>query len=263
MNASDPPAVLFEQQGCVAIITLNRPQAINAINNEVRASLPEAIRRADRDPAVRVSILRGAGDRGFCAGADIKELNSFHTLERRNSLVHEAWIDALDKSRKPVIAAIHGFCLGGGLEIATACDIRMATHDAVFGFPEVGLGLITGAGGSQRLVRLVGLSRALDLFITTDRVDAREAWRIGLVTRLLDAGRDLQAEAMTLAQRIAQLPPAAVCYAKEAMRRGSELPSDAGRRLEVDLFALLMTTRDRVEAANAFREKRPPRFTGD
>lgn len=263
MTKVENMAVLYEREGAVARITLNRPQSINAINNDIRRGLPEAIQRADADPDVRAMVLLGAGERGFCTGADIKELNAFDSiLERRQSLVHAGWIDALDNARKPVIAGIHGYCLGGGLEIATACDIRIASQSAVFGFPEVGLGLITGAGGSQRLVRLVGLARALDMFVTTDRIGTQEAWRIGLVTRLVENDNEVLHAATTLAQRVALLPPSAVCFAKEAMRRGSELEPEAGRRLEVDLFALLMTTQDRIEAVNAFKEKRKPVFIG-
>jgi len=261
MTQAEKTAVLYNCVGSVARIALNRPQSINAINNDIRRSLPAAIHKADNDPNVRVIVLLGTGERGFCAGADIKELSSFDSIiERRQSLVHTGWIDALDNARKPVIAGIHGYCLGGGLEIATACDIRLASRSAVFGLPEVRIGLITGAGGSQRLVRLVGLARALDMFITTDRLDAQEAWQFGLVTRLVDADEQVAAAAMELAQRIALLPPSAVCFAKEAMRRGSELEPGAGRRLEVDLFALLMTTQDHIEAVNAFKEKRKPVF---
>jgi enoyl-CoA hydratase/carnithine racemase len=168
----------------------------------------------------------------------------------------------LERFSKPVIAAIHGFCLGGGLELALACDIRIAAAGSVFGLPEVNLGLIPGGGGTQRLPRIVGLGRAPDLLLTADRIDAQEALRIGLVSRLVPEGADLLAQARQVAQRIAAKPPAAAAAVKEAARVGSTLDLAAGMRLEKDLFALLLATEDKLEAAAAFREKRAPLFTG-
>jgi enoyl-CoA hydratase/carnithine racemase len=172
------------------------------------------------------------------------------------------WIEILDRVRKPVIAAIHGYCLGGGLEISMACDIRVAAPNAVFGLPETGLGLIPGGGGTQRLPRIVGLGRALDLLLTGDRIDAAEALRIGLVSRLAVSNEGLIDEVQALAERIAAKPANATAYAKEAARDGLELDLRAGLKLEKDLFVLLMSTGDRKEAAAAFKEKRPPVFTG-
>lgn len=254
--------IMLERRGRVAWITLNRPDAMNSINNAVRDQLPKAVRAADADPEVRVIVLRGAGPRAFCAGADIKEFSaSVPAIQRRQTLVHDAWIEAIDRARKPVIAAIHGFCLGGGLEIAVACDIRIAARGSTLGFPEVGLGLITGAGGAPKFLRIVGLGRAMDMMLTTERIAAEEAHRIGLVSRLVDSDK-LEEEVMKVAEKIANLPPLAVEFAKEVIKKGFDSDLATASRLEGDLFALLLTTNDRLEAAAAFKEKRAPKFTG-
>src|SRR5512134_452463 len=185
MHATGYESIAVEARDGVAWVTLNRPDAINAINNAMRRELPAALRALDEDPAVRVIVLRGAGPRGFCAGADLKEEREAVTpASARSRWASPSWIQAFDQVAKPVVAAIHGYCLGGGLEVALACDLRIASADAVFALPETGLGLIPGGGGTQRLPRLVGLARALDLLTTGDRIDAAEAWRIGLITRL-------------------------------------------------------------------------------
>jgi enoyl-CoA hydratase/carnithine racemase len=254
--------VLLEAADGVAWITLNRPEALNALNMAMREALPSAIRSAESDPAVRVMVLRGAGDRAFCAGADIKEFGEVPSPpDYRQSRVHESWIRAFDEARKPILASIHGHCLGGGLEIALACDIRIAAEDAVFGFPETGLGIMTGVGGSQRLPRVVGMGQALDMMLTGERIPASRAQAIGLVTRLV-AREALPQATAELAARLAARPPLAMAFAKEAVRAATDLPLRDGLRLEVDLLTLLLNTEDRLEAARAFREKRPPRFTG-
>ena len=263
MSAVTGDVVIVERKSAVAWITLNRPQALNAINDGIRRALPAAVSEADADPSVRVIVISGAGPRGFCAGADIKEFAAVDSITgSRQRLVHDGWVNALDRARKPIIAAIHGFCLGGDLEMAVACDIRIASKDAVFGYPEVGLGLITGAGGSQQLLRIVGLGRALDLFLTTEKIPAEEAHRIGLITRMTSP-ENLKEETSKLADRIASLPPAAVVFAKEAMRQGAEMDIAAGKKLEASLFGLLLTTKDRLEAVEAFKQKRKPVFRGE
>ena len=256
-------AVTLERRGGVGVITLNRPQKMNAINDAIRHGLPEAVAACDADPEVRVVVIHGGAGRGFCAGADITERRAPRSpvATRHDMMPH--WIDAFDRCSKPVIAAVHGFCMGGGLEIALACDIRIATPDAVFSLPETGLGLIPGAGGTQRLHRIVGLGRALDLLLTGDRIDAAEAHRIGLVTRLAADPAALLPDALALADRIAARAPAATLYVKEAVRTGSDLHLSAGMALERSLFALLTGTHDKIEAARAFAEKRPPHFTGE
>lgn len=261
MHGSGNGAVLVERQDRVGWITLNRPQAINAINDAVRQELPAAIAILDEDPEVRVIVLRGEGPRGFCAGADLKERQAAeYTLGASAPQDRSTWIRSFDRIGKPVIAAIHGYCLGGGLEIALACDIRIASEDAVFALPETGLGLIPGGGGTQRLPRIIGLGRALDLLLTGDRMDAGKAYQYGLVSRLSATPEVLIAEAEHLAEHIAARPPAATRFAKEAARTGVELRLDAGFDLEQRLFSVLLATEDRQEAASAFREGRTPVF---
>jgi len=249
-------AILAERREQVGWITLNRPEAINAINDAVREGLPAALRAFDADPAVHVILLHGAGPRGFCAGADLKEKRPDDGDVGPQALRGRAvWIDAFDAIAKPVIAAIHGYCMGGGLEIALACDLRIAAPGAVFALPETGLGLIPGGGGTQRLPRLVGLGRALDLLLTGERIDAEEAHRCGLVSRLASSAEALMDEAGELAVRIAARPPTATRFAKEATRAAIELDLRAGLRLERDLFAFLLTSDERRAAVAAFREK--------
>lgn len=261
---SPSASILFEQRGRVALVTLNRPDVGNAINNDIRAALPELLEAVDRDDRYAAIVLAGAGTRGFCVGADIKEIRAVgSSVQERRRLLANPWIDRIGKLAKPVVAAIRGYCLGGGLEIALACDLRIAAPDAQFSLPETGLGLIPGGGGTQRLPRIVGLGRALDLLLTGDRVDAQEAHRIGLVSRLAHEQSGLIDEALLLAARIAARPPAATAYVKEAARAGLEMDLHAGLAFEKTLFALLLSTDDRAEAALAFREKRAPRFSGD
>ena len=261
---SDPTAaaVLTERNGAVAWITLNRPQAMNSINDEVRTQLPAALRAADTDPAVRVIVVKGAGERAFCAGADIKGFTEAPTPAKfRQSRLQGHWIDTFDATKKPVIASIHGYCLGGGLEIALGCDIRIAADDATFALPEVSRGTLPGAGGTQRLSRVIGTGRALDMLLSAERVDAAEALRVGLITRLTTRGQ-LLAQTQTLAEHIAAHAPLAVVFAKEAMRKGTAADFSTGMKYEADLLALLLDTEDRKEAGCAFREKRKPEFKG-
>ena len=255
-------AVRIERINRVGWVILDRPGQINAINSTLRREAVQALELLDNDPDVGVIAIRGAGERGFCAGADIKAQSDATSLPALRNNMTPGWIEVLDQIRKPVIAAIHGYCLGGGLEISMACDIRVAAPNAVFGLPETGLGLIPGGGGTQRLPRIIGLGRALDLLLTGDRIDAVEALRIGLVSRLAASNERLIEEVQALAERIAAKPAIATAYAKEAARDGLELDLHAGLKLEKDLFVLLMSTGDRKEAAAAFKEKRPPVFTG-
>jgi enoyl-CoA hydratase/carnithine racemase len=261
MKAGAP--VSYESADGIAAITLSRPAVINAINAEMRRELPAAVLRAEHDSSVRVILLRGAGDKGFCGGADIKEFDAPRShLSARAEKQAATWIDTLAGARKPTIAAIHGYCLGGGLEIALACDIRIAAADAKFALPEVGLAIIPGAGGTQRLPRVVGLGNALWLILTAQRIDAADALRIGLISEVTTTD-GLGSRAGELAGLLAASAPQAVAYAKEAIRRGSELALPDGLRLERDLSAVLMSTQDRQEAAEAFRQRRRPVFRGE
>ncbi len=264
MNDPAETAVLIEQRDGVAWLTLNRPGAINAINDAVRQQVPAVLQRLEADPAVRVIVLRGAGERGFCAGADLKERPAIdNPLDPRVLGARTTWIEAFDRVAKPTIAAIHGFCLGGGLELALACDLRIASSDAVFALPETGLGLIPGGGGTQRLARITGLGAAMHLLLTGEQIGAPEALRIGLVSRLAADPAALAIEAAALAGRIAARPPLATRFVKEAARLGVEVDLASGLRLERALFTMLLSGDERREALAAFREKRPPNFSPD
>lgn len=257
-----PTELLYEVRDQIAWITLNRPEAMNAISENIRAAIPEALARADADDNVRVIVISGAGDRAFCAGADIKGFNEVASLVKfRQTRAHAHWILAFDRTRKPIIAAIHGYCLGGGLEIAMACDIRIAAEGAKFALPEVSRGTLPGAGGTQRLARIVGLGRALDIALSADQITAQEALGMGLISRLLPR-EELMAAAAALAQRIAGHAPLSVLLVKEAVRGSLETDLSTGLRIEADLSALIASTEDRIEAGKAFREKRKPEFKG-
>lgn len=256
MTTEMEPAVKVHSADGVGWITLNRPATINAINDAIRTGVPAALDAFDRDDAIRVIVLQGSGPRGFCAGADIKENKPIEgPVEARHRLMKAPWIESLDRVSKPVIASIYGYCFGGGLELALACDIRIASADALFSLPETGLGLIPGGGGTQRLPRLIGLAKALDLLITGDRVDAAEALRCGLITRLVAARESLAQETEALAKRIASRPAVATRYVKEAARAGMDLDLKSGFRVERDLFSLLLSTEERLAAAAAFKNK--------
>lgn len=252
----------YEVRDSIAWITLNRPEALNAISDHIRAALPESLARADADDAVRVIVIRGAGEKAFCAGADIKGFNAVESLVTfRQNRAHAHWILAFDRTRKPIIAAIHGYCLGGGLEIAMACDIRIAAEGAKFGLPEVSRGTLPGAGGTQRLARIVGLGRALDMILSADHLSAEDALRMGLVSRVAPRA-ELLSVAEALAKRIASHAPLAVLLVKEAVHSSLDTELATGLRVEADLSALIASTEDRIEAGKAFREKRKPDFKG-
>jgi enoyl-CoA hydratase/carnithine racemase len=256
MTTASEPAVTTRSEDGVGWITLNRPAVINAINDAIRAGVPAALQAMDDDDAIRVIVVQGSGPRGFCAGADIKEHRPVEgPVAARQRLARTPWIESFDRVAKPVIASVHGYCFGGGLEIALACDLRIASADARFALPETALGLIPGGGGTQRLPPLVGLAKALDMIITGDRIDAAEALRCGLITRLA-ADRDaLEQETAELSRQIAARPAVATRYAKEAARASLELSLRTGLRLERDLFSMLLSTEERLAAAAAFRNK--------
>lgn len=262
-EASVPPAVKVVRDGAIGWVLMNRPDQINAINDAIRSGVPSALAELEADPAVRVIVIAGEGPRGFCAGADIKERRGPETaVQVRRRMQKARWIETLDRVEKPVIAAIHGYCMGGGMELALACDIRFASPDAVMALPETGLGLIPGGGGTQRLPRVVGPGRALDLLLSNERIPAAHALEIGLVTRVSSSAASLREEVTALAARIAAKPPTATLFVKQAARAATQLELKAGLDLELDLFALLAPMQDVQEAALAFREKRAPQFSG-
>jgi enoyl-CoA hydratase/carnithine racemase len=245
----------------VAYVTLNRPAALNALNTSLRRDLRQVFTDLQADPDVRVVVITGAG-RAFCAGADIKEWREPASVveDRARRLQLNFW-EVMSRCTHPIIAAINGYALGGGCELAMCCDIRLASEQAQLGLTEVTLGIIPGGGGTQRLPRFVGRGKALELILTGKRIDAYEALRLGLVEQVIPHDR-LGAAVDELAQTIVARAPLAVKYAKEAIVRGLELPLGEGLKVEAELYTLLQTTEDRMEGARAFKEKRSPRFKG-
>jgi enoyl-CoA hydratase len=255
-------AIAYEAADGVAAITLNRPDVHNAMNETMRRELTGVFERLATDDAVRVVVVTGAGERAFSAGADIREFVAPQApVQFRDSRRRVDFRQAMDRCPQPILAAVNGFALGGGLELALACDIRVAAATATLGLTEINLAIIPGGGGTQRLPRLLGRGKALELILTGARIPADEALRIGLVERVVPAGEALAAT-RELAHTIAAKAPVALRYAKEAVVKGLELPLADGLRLEGDLSTLLRTTEDRLEGARAFLEKRPPRWAG-
>jgi enoyl-CoA hydratase/carnithine racemase len=246
----------------IATVTLSRPEVLNAMNDTMREELGRCFSGLGQDDAVRVIVVTGAGERAFSTGADIRGF--VEPQEPTRFREHRARLDfrqVMDRCPQPIIAAIRGYALGGGLELALACDIRLAADDAQLGLTEVNLAIIPGGGGTQRLPRLVGRGKALEMILTGARLTAAEALRIGLVERVVPAA-ELLNEAQALARNLAAKAPIALRYAKEAVVKGLGLPLADGLRLENDLSTLLRTTEDRLEGARAFLEKRAPRWTG-
>jgi enoyl-CoA hydratase len=259
---SDYQAITYSVAEHVATVTLNRPEVHNAMHEAMRRDLTRCFDGVATDDDVKVVVVTGAGERAFSAGADIREfvepLVPVRFREQRRRLDFR---QAMDRCAQPIIAAVNGFALGGGLELALACDIRIAALDATLGLTEINLAIIPGGGGTQRLPRLVGRGKALEMILTGARIPADEALRIGLVERVVPTGEALKV-ATELARAIAAKAPVALRYAKEAVVKGLELPLADGLRLEGDLSTLLRTTEDRVEGAKAFLEKRAPRWIG-
>jgi enoyl-CoA hydratase len=255
-------AIRYELADGIATITLNRPAVHNAMNERMREELTACFGELVRSEDARVVVVTGTGERAFSAGADIREFVAPQVpVKFRDGRRRVDFRAAMDRCPQPIIAAIRGFALGGGLELALACDIRIAGEDSQLGLTEVNLAIIPGGGGTQRLPRLVGRGKALEMILTGARIDAREALRIGLVERVVPA-TEVLSSAQALARALAEKAPVALRYAKEAVVKGLGLPLEDGLRLENDLATLLRTTDDRIEGAKAFLEKRKPRFTG-
>lgn len=250
------------RDGRVATVTVNRPDKLNALTRATIEELRQAFESLGADAEIGGVILTGAGEKAFVAGADIGELSDLGPVAARNhSLCGQALCHTIETLGKPVVAAIQGFALGGGCELAMACTLRVAGEKARFGQPEVKLGLIPGFGGTQRLGRLVGRGVALELLLTGEMIDAREAHRIGLVNRVVPQGQVME-EARTLLASILERGPLAVRYTLEATYQGLEMPLEDGLRLEANLFAVTFATEDKAEGTRAFLEKRPPVFRG-
>lgn len=253
--------LLLERDGAVAVVTVNRPDRLNALNAEVRRAFTGTLQTLRDDDEVRALVLTGAGDKAFIAGADIGEFKDRKAVEQYRAMQEGDIYSALDLFPKPVIAMINGFCLGGGCELAMACDIRIASERAKLGQPEINLGIIPGGGGTQRLPRLVGEGIALRMIYTGELVDAVRALEIGLVDEVIPH-EQLREKTMELARAIAAKSPAALQAAKEAVKSATRMPLEEGLRYEKVLFGLLFSTEDKEEGVTAFLEKRKPQFKG-
>jgi enoyl-CoA hydratase len=252
----------YEKDGPLAVITINRPEVRNALSNALTEELAVAFAAVEKDETVRVLIITGEGDKAFMAGADVKELQARdYVLGRKQTRRRQEVFNMLAEMPIPVIAAINGFALGAGLELALACTLRVASTEAKLGSPEVNLGIIPGDGATQRLPRLVGFGRAMEIVLTGEMVDAETAHRIGLVNRLA-APEQLTEEAKKLALTLAAKPPLALQYAKEAVNRSLEVGLNEGLAHESYLHALACATEDKKEGVAAFLEKRKPQFHG-
>lgn len=258
---SDAALVLSARDGAVATLTINRPDKRNALSVAVRRAFLEAFVPLSSDPTVRVIVVTGAGDKAFVAGADISEFASRTTVEQYEAMRAPSPLEAIERSPKPVIAAINGFCLGGGLELAMACDFRIAADHALFGQPEINLGIIPGGGGTQRLPRLIGLGQAMKMVLTGEPIGADEALRVGLVQEVV-ARESLMARVHELATTIARKSPVALAAAKEATRASVQSSLAEGLRIETGLYLLAFSSDDKREGVSAFLEKRSPQFTG-
>ena len=249
--------ILVTRRGPTAVVALNRPDKLNAMSMMLKAELVRALHDLDADPETRTIILTGAGDKAFTAGADIHEFHGRTAIEQWRMYEHGSLYDAVDRTTKPILAMINGYCFGGGLELAMACDIRIASERATLGQTEVNIGIIPGGGASQRLPRLVGMGNALRLTLTGERIDAAEAGRLGLVDEVVPPPR-LEPRTFEIADKIGSKSALAVRLAKAAVRASSRLPLDQGLRYEQSLFALAMASEDKEEGVRAFLEKRDP-----
>ncbi|MBP2073355.1 short-chain-enoyl-CoA hydratase [Thermoanaerobacterium butyriciformans] len=256
----DSNNVVFNKDDGVAIITINRPKSLNALNYETLKELDSALDKAEDDKDVKVVIITGSGEKAFVAGADIAEMKNMTPLEAKKfSEYGQSVFRKIETLSKPVIAAVNGFALGGGCELSMACDIRIASKNAKFGQPEVGLGIIPGFSGTQRLPRIIGTSKAKELIFTGEMINSDEAYRIGLISKIVELS-DLIEESKKLAKTIMSKSQIAISLAKEAINKGMETDIDTGNTIEAEKFSLCFTTEDQKEGMNAFSEKRTPKF---
>jgi enoyl-CoA hydratase len=254
--------LIVERDGAVAVVTVNRPKVLNALNSPTIDELRRTILALKHDESVRVVIITGAGDKAFIAGADINELATQSPVGGRDHAMRgQHVLDLIENMGKPVIAAINGFALGGGCELAMACTLRLAADTAKLGQPEINLGLMPGYGGTQRLARLVGRGRALELLLTGDQIPAQEAHRLGLVNRVVPAA-ELMTAARALAAALAAKAPVAARYIIDAVNKGLQMPLAEAQVHEATLFGLVASTEDMREGTRAFLEKRKAEFKG-
>ncbi|QQS40350.1 MAG: enoyl-CoA hydratase/isomerase family protein [Acidobacteriota bacterium] len=253
--------ITLERRGRVAVITINRPEKLNALNTQVHTEAIAALDELRDDAEVGCVVITGAGEKAFVAGADISEFAGKTAVTQRAVFQERTLFNSVDQFPKPVIAMINGFALGGGCELALACDIRVASENAKFSQPEINLGIMCGGGGTQRLTRLIGEGRAMEMCLTGDMIDAATAERFGLVNHVWPA-EELEEKTMDLAEKIASKAPVALQMTKEAVKFASRSNLDEGLRREIDLFAICFSTEDKEEGVSAFLEKRKPEFKG-
>ncbi|MEQ8201263.1 MAG: short-chain-enoyl-CoA hydratase [Syntrophomonadaceae bacterium] len=252
--------IILEKEDYLATLTINRPKALNALNGDTLFEIEAAVKDVKADPNIKVMIITGSGDKAFVAGADIPFILPLSPAEGRYfSGVGQQVFRQMELLEKPIIAAVNGFALGGGCELAMACDIRLASENALFGVPEVGLGVIPGFGGTQRLPRLIGEGRAKELIYTADTINAQEAFRVGLVNHVCPPEK-LMDEARKLAKKIASKAPLAVGYSKFAVGKGMQVDIDTAMSIESDMFGMCCATEDKFEGMTAFVEKRKANF---
>lgn len=253
----------IELRGTALVLTLDRPDRVNALSRELIVALGDAAREAQRDDAVRAIVLTGAGDKAFCAGADLKERQAFTKDDVRAVVrLYRSEFGALDRSAKPVVAALNGVALGGGLELALMCDLRVAAKHVMIGLPETGLAIIPGAGGTQKLPRIVGEARAKEMILLGRRLTADEALAWGLVNHVADAGTPVVDAALAFIKPILEGAPIAQAAALEAIDAGLDTDLHTGMQLEILAYERTLISADRDEALQAFAAKRPPKYTG-
>lgn len=253
---TEQDVVLYEKIDRVALVTFNRPAALNALNGEVNAMLIASLDRAEQDGEVKVVVLTGSKGKAFVAGADIKEMVTMNPIAaREHALKAKKAADKIAYLKKPVIAAVNGFCLGGGMEYALACDFRVASEKARFGLPEITLGIMPGSAGTQRLSRIIGIGRAKELVYTGSMIDAQEAYRLGIVNHVYEPDA-LLPEAMALANKIASKSPVALSLIKSAINKGTETDLETAFQFEIDCFALCFATEEQKKGMAAFVNKK-------
>jgi enoyl-CoA hydratase len=258
---SNYETILVEKRGKVALLTINRPDKLNALSSKVHEEGVSAFDELRTDTEIRVVIITGSGEKSFVAGADISEFAGKSAAGQRDIMNSRSLFNSIDTFPKPVIAMVNGFCLGGGCELALACDLRVASEKARFSQPEINLGIMCGGGGTQRLTRLIGEGRAMEMILTGDMIDANAALRFGLVNHVY-LPEELEEKTFELANKIAEKAPIALQMSKEAVKFASRSNLDEGLRREVDLFAICFSTEDKEEGVSAFLEKRKPDFKG-
>jgi len=253
--------ILVEKHDRVAILTINRPAKLNALNSKVHVEGVAALEELRNDSEIRVVVITGAGEKSFIAGADISEFAGQSPVTQRSVFQNKTLFNSIDSFPKPIIAMINGFCLGGGCELALACDIRIASENTKLGQPEINLGIIPGGGGTQRMTKLIGEGKSMELILTGDMIDAKAALDLGLVNHVFSS-EDLEEKTLNMANKISSKSPIALQMAKEAIKTASKSNLDEGLRREIDLFAICFSSEDKEEGVRAFLEKRKPDFKG-